>query len=135
MGLKTMFRSLIIGAGAGAAVVYLNDPQKGQQRRDQLRRKASATAEDARGMIEQVKDSDVAAQMSDRAAEIKSSAADKAEEIKSSAAGKVEEARDQHSGDGTTGRDQTVDLTIGTPMGSSTSLPADDLILPGDRPT
>lgn len=84
MGLKGMFRSVLIGAAAGAAVVYLNDPQKGQQRRDQLTRKASDT-------LEQVKESDVAAQVTEKAAELKSVAVDKAEELRGTAEDKAED--------------------------------------------
>lgn len=121
MGLKGMFRSLLIGAGAGAAVVYLNDPEKGQQRRDQLSRKANDT-------LEQVKDSDVAAQVADKAAELKSVATDKAGELTGAAEDKAEEMRDSGTGE------ETADLSFGAPLGTTTPQLEGDLILPGDRP-
>jgi gas vesicle protein len=126
MGLKGMFRSLIIGAAAGAAVVYLNDPEKGRQRRDKLTRQAN----DA---LEQVRESDLAAQVQERASELASAAADKADEVRGVAEETVDEMT---SDDSTTGsRDRQIDVTeagslrTGAPHGQA------EPMIPGQAPS
>jgi gas vesicle protein len=44
MGFRGMIRTFAMGAAAGAAAVYLTDPEKGQQRRQQLVQKADQKA-------------------------------------------------------------------------------------------
>ncbi len=45
MSIKTSFRTFIIGAASGAAALYLADPERGRQRRRDLRSQADSAAE------------------------------------------------------------------------------------------
>lgn len=105
MGLKSFVKTLVVGAGAGAAVVWLADPERGQQRRERLVEKAGSTLGEAKGVLQQTK-----GQVERATDEI------------------------QDRADGGEGRDRHVELTQGTPAQTSTPQSPDDLIVPG-QPT
>lgn len=130
MALKSVLRSFILGAGAGAAAVYFNDPERGEMRREEFSKKASATMNNLSQVADDAKE--MAGQAGEQAQEMTEQAQQKAQEAKEKAEQKAED-RDQSSG---AGRDSTVDLTSGSgaTTGATTPGQSDPLYVPGQRP-
>jgi gas vesicle protein len=117
MALKSVFRTFVMGAAAGAAAVWFNDPQRGEERREQFTQKAQS----AMGTVSKITDD--AKEMSGASSGSGSSGSNSSSQSDKSTSG------------------ETVDpgMPLGTSVGGTsvggTSVGGTDpLYAPGDRP-
>ncbi|CAN5129918.1 hypothetical protein BH23ACT9_BH23ACT9_32330 [soil metagenome] len=114
MAIRSFIRTLLLGAAAGAAAVYFNDPDRGEKRREQFANKASSAMEGLNQATDDVKD--LADQARQDAGELADEARDRAEDL----AGEM------------SGQGQGPPITLDQP-GQTTSSGPDSLLMPGDR--